>query len=317
MKNSIDKAIVYLLFIALLFSACAKTDYGNERNNLDKDNTQNAQKNPLSAAALCNGYPELCQKSFADILFAVSHCSYNIGNDSTASQSIPIPNQFARGIRGIMLNIYLDKNSELGNLSPADLVLRNSLESSKQWDLHQELKNIEQFLAANSNEIVVLFISGSSSLELLHAALKEADLLQYLYSHPTGTKWPVLGRMVYNNTRLVIFNTQESEGFAWNHSFENYISESAKELINYQDLGCAEYNTEAKDFFILHHYLQYNSAPLEIEASAYYDKINSSSIIIERLLECTDMNLTKPNFLILKNVEIGNFINAVNTINGV
>ncbi|MEX2588805.1 MAG: hypothetical protein WD334_01285 [Chitinophagales bacterium] len=319
-ENIFTKAFFSVLLFSITFTACKKDDFKGERNNLDEQNNEFAQSNPLGAEEACNGYPKLCEKTFSSIVLPVSYNSYNCsqcGGSSNAAQQISVTAQLQAGVRGLMLNVYEQDNPQFNNDEAyLSLVLKDYPTATEKWQLISVLKEIKSFMQENSNEVLVLFIDGDAPVDLLIDALEKTQLTEYLYTHTGGSQWPVLGRMVYNNERLIVFNTRKSEANKWNHFSENYILHSAKNHSTPADITCSvESGAELKTFYMMHHYLDIVVAQNEIPSN--YEQVNSSSFLLERLLECTDVLESNPNFVVLKQVHFGTYEQAFKIVNGV
>lgn len=316
------KHIAALLAIAItLFSSCKKEDFGEERNNLENTNNQDALNNPLSEDSPCNGHPELCNKRYDNVLFPVSYNSYNNLEDGGiySAQEYSLRKQLENGVRGLQLNVFLSKNTNLLSVSSNDLYLRDSLNSIEQWELVPALKEVKVFLDRYPNEILTLFIENFSSTALLNDAFVNAGLEHLLYEHPIGEPWPVLGRMVYEDKRLVVFTSQNNDSFfPWNHPMNSFIEHGKRNYNNISEMNCSG-NIEdlEKPFFMVHHYISLNNNNGFNTQYSTYEQINSTSFILEQLLECTDVKQSNPNFIVLKNIQTGNFQDAVDAINGI
>jgi hypothetical protein len=118
----------------------------------------------------------------------------------------------------------------------------------QQSPVNDTLTEIETFLAAQPEEIVVIFIE-----DYVHAtngltnAFTKAGLMKYMFplaKMPTnGSNWPTVDSMIASNERLLVFTSieskQASEGIAyqWNFVVENqceYTRKLASETNNSQ-----------------------------------------------------------------------------------
>lgn len=94
------------------------------------------------------------------------------------------------------------------------------------------LKEIEAFLSANPTEIVTVILEDYvETPNGITKVFTDAGLMKYwfpLANMPkNGEDWPLVGDMVANNWRLIVFTSveskQEAEGVAyqWNYMVEN------------------------------------------------------------------------------------------------
>lgn len=311
LNNNIFFALVFLL---VLTTACNKEDLEEEKRNLENMTLQEAQSNPLPDSVECNGILALCNKSIDNILFAASQQSFNStyygAAPQSASQQISITEQLNTGIRTLQFDIY-EVPLTLSTEADVDYTtLRLRPNPADEWELGFPplLKEVKEFLNANPHELLVLLLKGNFSTTRLEEEFNATGLDEYLYRHNANQIWPVMGRLVYENKRLIVFtqNKNQEGDLEWNHTFDSYITESEAGFASISDIRCNS-NIE-KPFYALHHY--------STNENADYDLINSSTVLLENLLQCTDEIENKPQFLLLKQVHQGNILEPIRIING-
>src|SRR4051794_28163172 len=64
----------------------------------------------VSSQQTCNGYTELCDKSYSNIAYATTHNSYAYVKSVASNQNYDIPTQLKDGIRGFMMDAKVPDN---------------------------------------------------------------------------------------------------------------------------------------------------------------------------------------------------------------
>ncbi|KAJ2722818.1 hypothetical protein GGI07_003073 [Coemansia sp. Benny D115] len=158
-----------------------------------------------AAATLCNGHAELCDRPFNDITNYSTHASF--AQTSTSRPAAPgtqyksIQEQLDDGVRGLHLNIQMGSSASEVVLCYPDCDVNNG------GTLTATLKIVKQWLDANENEVVTVFLEGvatDASPAAVIKAFTDSGADDYaLKGKPTT--WPTLGKMIAAGTRLVVF----------------------------------------------------------------------------------------------------------------
>lgn len=170
--------------------------------------------------------------SFNKYAFLTTHNAFAI-NDGTprftfTNQEDSVTQQLKNGARGLMLDTYDYEG---------DIWLCHSFggkchEYTAFGPAINTLKEIEAFLSANPTEIVTVILEDYvETPNGITKVFTDAGLMKYwfpLANMPkNGEDWPLVGDMVANNWRLIVFTSveskQEAEGVAyqWNYMVEN------------------------------------------------------------------------------------------------
>jgi len=158
----------------------------------------------IEAATVCNGYSELCDKSYGNVSYVGTHDSYAVGvNNLAANQDYNVTQQLTDGVR--MLQMQAHNNSGTIQLCHTSCALLNG------GTLQDYLTSVKTWMDANVNEVVTLLIVNIDDLPPTDYApvFVAAGLDKLSYSPAssplTNTEWPTLGSMIDNGTRLVTF----------------------------------------------------------------------------------------------------------------
>ncbi|KQJ82641.1 hypothetical protein BRADI_5g10177v3 [Brachypodium distachyon] len=144
------------------------------------------------------------------------------------NQQDTVTQQLNNGVRGLMLDMY-DFRNDIWLCHSYGGACQNFTAFTPAVDV---LREIEAFLAANPSEVVTIFIEDYvESPRGLTRVFNASGLTRYLFPAwrmpKNGGDWPLLGDMVRDNHRLLVFTSRSakeaSEGFAheWRYVVEN------------------------------------------------------------------------------------------------
>ncbi|KAI0293892.1 PLC-like phosphodiesterase [Multifurca ochricompacta] len=278
---------------------------------------------------VCNGHPELCDRSYGNVTFAGAHDSFAFSKDPFAlarDQEVNVPRQLSLGIR------LLQAQSHTG----FDGLLRFCHTNCFLFDggtVEAYLKHVVTFLEENPNEVLTLLFTnpeGLSFLDVWAPVFEASGASQYAYIPPQNpmpqSAWPTLGEMIANGTRLVVFidfvgkDGQTVDfilpefGMIWetpygitNVSFPCSIDRIRGPL----DVG--------DQMYLINHSLNVNAFGTGIILSDPLDAPITNSVIsiLAHSDQCVPLgNGRNPNFVLLDYVNIGEALEAVDLLNG-
>ena len=263
-------------------------------------------------SAQCNGFEDLCSKSYQQITYLTSHNAYASSEDSFyfPNQNLNIPNQLNMGVRALMLDIY-DVDGEL--------FLYHSVSELGSTELNTVLNQIKDFLINHSNEVITLILEDYSTSVALSNAFETSGLNAYLFEYNDINTWPTLQEMIDSNKRLVVFTDNEDENapsshhFLWSHAVETHYDNTSV-----ADFSC-DYNRgdEENDLFIFNHFIS-NYLLYATNSDAYLSEvqlINSYEFLSNRVMECMSLTNKFPNFITIDFVDFGEAHLLVNELN--
>lgn len=268
---------------------------------------------PLSIQS-CNGHPELCDKRFDEVVFALTHNS-QASNDEfsffAANQDGNVSQQLAAGIRGLGYKAYWEANANCGDGSEG-MYLYHGDPVFGCIKMEDYLGDVKSFLDANPSEVVLMTIEGGASTERLDSMYTYAGLANQMYDHSWGDNWPTLSEMIESNKRLVVLSDNgDAENFDGFHSLWNYTVDVNYDIQDPANFDC-EYDRGNPDgyFYQLNHFVtiltpQQNSA----------QTINQYDYLYNRAVECMTENSRKPNFIMLDFYATGDVVQVVDSLN--
>jgi len=269
----------------------------------------------------CNGFHELCPRSYAQVRYVTTHNAMSSETDGWIgpNQSWDVPEQLEAGVRGLMLDTYraggtnLLGQTQVPDVDPDSPYLCHSICSLGKQPLVQGLSEIRAFLDANPGEVITLILESYLSHSLTTAAFDEANLTQYAYVHGGGA-WPSLGEMIDSGKRLVVLQDRsETAQYPWQmnvwaHAFETPFSAATP-----QDFSCnRNRGTAGNPLFIFNHFLTAVFGSPELA-----EQVNYNPYLRSRIDQCEAFHGSVANFVTVDFVSIGDTIEAVNALNGV
>lgn len=159
-------------------------------------------------AQLCNGYSELCGRSYAAIAYPGTHNSFSYSPIPlpAENQFQPIDKQLQAGIRSFMLDGHNppphSENPDGIHLCHTSCALLNAGDSVKTLTL------IANFLKNNPGEVITIIWENFDSLpsSKYQAAYQAAGLDVLSYVQPDGQQqWPTLQELIDMNKRCISF----------------------------------------------------------------------------------------------------------------
>ncbi|KDQ53667.1 hypothetical protein JAAARDRAFT_420469 [Jaapia argillacea MUCL 33604] len=162
---------------------------------------------PVRRATVCNGRPELCDRSYGNITFIGAHDSFAYSADPFAlarDQEVSITRQLNLGVRLLQAQAHEE-----------DGVLHFCHTSCSLFDggtVEAYLTTVRTFLTANPNEVLTLLFTnpdGLSYADLWDPAFQASGIADLAYIPPTvpvkQSDWPTLGELIDSGKRVVVF----------------------------------------------------------------------------------------------------------------
>ncbi|KAF8594798.1 PLC-like phosphodiesterase [Ceratobasidium sp. AG-I] len=162
------------------------------------------EKPQSKRATVCNGYSELCSKTYGNVTYIGAHNSYAVGsNNLAANQDYDVTQQLKDGIRLLQLQAHL-QNGAIRLCHSSCLLLDGGL-------LSDYLKKVKTWLDANANEVVSILIVNidNQPAASFAAAYQTANMVDLSYAPETvavtADQWPTLGTLIDTGKRVVSF----------------------------------------------------------------------------------------------------------------
>ncbi|MGZ4688062.1 MAG: hypothetical protein ACXVJF_09365 [Acidimicrobiia bacterium] len=309
----------------------------------------------------CNGYFDLCAQPMSQVVWPASHnaMSSSAYNFLGAEHTITIPEQLNAGARFLMLDVYYgyDDNGivrtnlaggvdrkqlerERGKEAVDALQRMGALTGTADTSGHKEelylchdlcelgavkavdvFHEIDQFLAHNLTELVVLDFEDYVQPKDLKAALVESGLWHRVRTiTPEETTTKALGELVSpprkrdneNPRRLITVSEKHGGVFRWLPSTYSLFEETPYTFSSVRDFSCAPNRGKTgKSMFLLNHWLRPDGPPDPTEAS----HVNSRGTLLDRFRECGAARGRLPNVIAVDFTAIGDLYSTATELN--
>ncbi|KAK9761892.1 hypothetical protein K7432_012861 [Basidiobolus ranarum] len=269
----------------------------------------------------CNGYKELCKRSYDKISTAVTHNSFALTPNPAGNQNVPIEKQLQDGIRGLMLDLHVStKSSEALRLCHGDCKLLDA------GAVSDTLTVIKTFLDKNPFEVVTLFIENFAHIkgDMIARTFETSGLVNMTRVQKPQEPWPTLEEMIKNNTRLVVFINEDithdkypwllyEYDFLWETPFSVPVNSSFN-----CDVDRPKDTTSA--MYLINHFvfgqLNIGESGFEIPAASHAPLTNGDQLQ-NHVKECREERNQTANFVAVDFYEVGDIFRVVAELNEV
>lgn len=176
----------------------------------------------LAAGPACNGHAELCDKSYADVVYIGAHNSYAVGDGVSDNQAVNITTTLKGGVRLIQGQAHENHGIFRSDESnPSELSLcHTSCFLQDGGSLEDYLRSVRSWLDENPREVLTILMTNPDRVDIkrweagfdstgFHANntwWPKNRLQDGSYGPgPMRDQWPTLGEMIDQNRRVVIF----------------------------------------------------------------------------------------------------------------
>lgn len=168
---------------------------------------------PVYGATVCNGYAELCNRTFGNVTYIGAHDSYAVGsNNLAANQDYNVTQQLTDGIRMLQVQAHL-QNGAIRLCHTSCLLLDGGL-------FTDYLKKVKTWLDSNPNEVIsILIVNIDNQPASSYAAIYEAASMVDISYAPSTTsvkadEWPTLGTLIDSGKRVLTFMDNSADATA-------------------------------------------------------------------------------------------------------
>ncbi|KAF9405010.1 hypothetical protein BGZ94_003811 [Podila epigama] len=188
---------------------------------------------------LCNGYAELCAKTYDKVAYATTHNAFaSTPKALAANQENDIPTQLKDGVRAFMLDAYRPPSGASNDIQ----LCHTSCDVLNAGTLTKTLGQVKAFLDANPNEVITIFWENAQELPAsqFQAAYTAAGLASYLHTQPSGsTTWPTLAAMISSKKRIVNFiDSGADASVPWLMNEYDYVFETPYAITRGAEYPC-------------------------------------------------------------------------------
>ncbi|KAG8718628.1 hypothetical protein FRC09_012378 [Ceratobasidium sp. 395] len=155
-------------------------------------------------ATVCNGYSELCSRTYGNVTYIGAHNSYAVGSDNlAANQDYDVTQQLTDGIRMLQVQAH-NQNGAVRLCHSSCLLYDGGLFSDY-------LKKVKTWMDKNPNDVVTILVVNidNQPASSFAAAYQTASLVDMSYAPETlavqADQWPTLGTLIDTGKRLVTF----------------------------------------------------------------------------------------------------------------
>ncbi|KZT74978.1 PLC-like phosphodiesterase [Daedalea quercina L-15889] len=277
-------------------------------------------------ASVCNGYSELCDRSFGNVTFVGAHDSYAVSSiNPAANQDVNVTEQLENGVR--MLQMQTHNESGTIQLCHTSCLLLNG------GTLQTYLESVKSWMDDNTNDVVSLLIVNSYdnfSPAQYDTVFKAVGLDTLAYAPSSAslsyTEWPTLGDLIDNGTRLVVFLTTEADYTSVPYLIDEFsnIWETAYDVTT-TDFDCSVNRTSgnyAEQMYLINHFLDEDLLGVLVPDKSDASKTNAVSgtgSLGAQVTECAAEYSRNPNFMLVDFYEYGDgsVFEVAATANGV
>lgn len=279
-----------------------------------------------STPSTCNGYSQLCDKSFGNVTFVGAHDSYAVSTvNLAANQDRNVTQQLDDGIR--MLQLQAHNQSGVIELCHTSCGLLDG------GSLQTYLTSVKSWLQANPDNVVSLLIVNSYdniAPASYDTVFKAAGLDTMAYKPPSGTlaatAWPTLWSLISDGTPLVVFLTTEADFQAVPYLIDEFsnIWETAYDVTS-TDFDCAVNRTSGDtntQMYLINHFLDDNLVGILVpdkSAAPQTNAVSGTGSLGAQVSLCAAEYGRNPNFMLVDFYEYGNdsVFQVAATANGV
>ncbi|KAF9438819.1 hypothetical protein BGZ76_004419 [Entomortierella beljakovae] len=270
----------------------------------------------------CNGYAELCSKTYDQVTYATAHnaFAYTPAGALALNQDNDIPTQLNDGIRALMFDAYTSS-------SPSDIQLcHSSCTLLDAGPLSKALAQIKTFMDAHPSEVITIFWENAQNLTpaQFEAVYSAAGMANYLYTQPPGnTAWPTLTSMIASGKRLVNFVDSGADSTVpWLMAEYDFIFETPWQIAKGAAYPCTvdRPKDQRKQMYVMNHFI---SGTITVDGQAIdlpqpgAANVTNGDDLITHVNTCQSTFSQKPTFIALDFYEKGQVFPTIAQLNGV
>ena len=295
--------------------------------------------NVPSKALACNGFSQLCDRPYNQVVYAATHNS--MANSEARflgpSQDPSIVHQLDNGVRALLIDTHYwtpasKVASFLDSLPPATrAVLRPFAEPVTKsrpgtWLCHDicqlgatpltaQLGQIHRWLQDNPDEVITLILQDGISVADTQRAVEESGLLADVATPPADPRgaWPTLREMINSGRRVYLFSEQKDVAGGWYRNFYRYASDTPFRNESPAQLACQlDRGSPAAPLLLVNNWVTRTASSRRDAARA-----NSTQFLLHQARICREKRGRNPTFLAVDFAGTGQLMSAVNELNGV
>jgi len=277
-------------------------------------------------ATECNGFAELCHRSYGNVTFVGAHDSYAVGaNLLAANQDQDVTQQLNDGIRLLQLQVL----NETGTIE----LCHTQCSLLDGGTLHDYLVKVKRWLDVNPNEVLTILIVNNGHFQpTAYDAVYRAVGIDAISYSPVAAltriyDWPSIGSMIDAGKRVVTFLDSGADFTSvpyLNDEFTN-IWETAFDVTD-TTFNCSidrSHGDNMTQMYLINHFL--DSVQLFGQPSPDKGALNQTNAVSgtgslgNQVNTCLENHGLPPNFMLVDFYEYGggSVFEVAATINGV
>ena len=251
---------------------------------------------------------ELCDRPLDQVALPSTHNSHSALDEGfsqvVANHQHGVAQQLEDGVRGLLLDIYLDDGETV--LCHGGCFLGSTPHA-------EVLSVLASFMEEHPREVLAIIYQDDVNPALVEADFIAAGLDELVWVWDGGPT-PTLGEMIEANTRLVV--TAESEGPPpeWYHHAWDVFWDTSYSFDSADDFSC-DLNRGSVDnpLYLVNHWV--NSA-IDLPSQSNAQEVNAFDILYGRISGCRDEQGQMPTMVAVDFYEEGDLFAAVDALNG-
>ena len=252
----------------------------------------------------CNGWVELCGRSYEAVVFPGTHNAFAATEAGfspfAANQTLPLAQQLEDGIRVMLLDVLPDGDG---------LALCHGDCAFGSIPHLDALAELEAFLAANPREVLTIIYQDDADQADVVADLEASGLVDRAYVHGGGA-WPTLGEMIDAGTTLVITAENGGPPPPWYHHVWDEAWDTGYTWMSTEQFDCEPNRGDPEHaLFLLNHWVS-NATGLPDAGAA--GEANALETLLGRVEACPRL----PTFVAVDYYDQGDLFAAVESLNG-
>jgi hypothetical protein len=288
-----------------------------------------------SDAEACNGSALLCDRPLNRVAFAATHNSMSAADQkgwTFTQQEKGVPDQLDAGIRGLLIDMYYGvqtrrgvQNVPLGKvderLRPGalgrDVYLCHALCGFGATRATDALRDVRDFLAAHSREVVVISIEDYVRPRDVARLFEESGLARYVWRRALGReRFPTLRAMVDQDRRVVVMMEHRAGHVRWLHPQFDLVQETPYTFRSPREVAAessCRSNRGSPDnpLFLLNNWVDTSPVPQPRNAA----EVNSHDALLRRARTCGRLRERLPNLVAVDFFEQGDVVGVVRELN--
>ncbi|KAG0327206.1 hypothetical protein BGZ99_008187 [Dissophora globulifera] len=276
------------------------------------------------AQQACNGYPELCSRTYNNVTFATAHnaFAYTPPGGVATNQDNDILTQMKDGIRAFMLDAYPTPSNNSKDIE----LCHTSCSLLDAGPLTKLLAQIKTFMDANPNEVITILWENAGNLKpaQFQTVYAAAGMDKYSYAQTVGnTTWPTLAEMISSGKRLVSFLDGGADATVpWLMAEYDFVFETPWDITQGSAYPCTvdRPKDQRKQMYVLNHFIygqfQLGTTTVDIPQPGAANQTNGPDLT-NHVASCLSTFKQIPSFIAVDFYEKGLLLQTVAQVNGV